>query len=63
MDRNYDVITGISKYFFRRSRVVNYIDIIKIATMIIQTTFKDPKIVTRIRKYLLQCNLYLYFLM
>ena len=44
MDRNYDVLTFISKYLFlRRPRVANSADIIKIATMFIKTTFKDSK--------------------
>ena len=42
-------------------RVVNFADIIKIATMFIKTTFKDSKKVKRIRNYVLKCNLYLYF--
>ena len=44
MDRSYDVITFISKRsFLIRSRVTNFVDIIKIATMFIKTIFKDSK--------------------
>ena len=58
MDKNYDVITFISKYFLlRRPRVANFADI-KIATMFIKTTFKGSKKVKRIRNYVLKCNLY-----
>ena len=39
MDGNYDIITFASKYFY--FRVANFSDIIKIAIMLIQTTFKD----------------------
>ena len=35
---------------------------IKITTMFIEATFKDSKKVTRIRNYVLECNLYLHFL-
>ena len=62
MDRNYDVITFISVYLFlRRSRVANFADIIKIASLFIKTTFKDSKKVKRIRNYVLKCNIYPYF--
>ena len=44
MDRDYDVITFISKYL----REGNFVDIIKIAIMFIKTTFKDSKDVKRI---------------
>ena len=44
MDRNYYVITFFENTFIlRRPRVVNFADIIKIATIIIKTTFKDSK--------------------
>ena len=39
MDKNYDVIVFIS----RRFRVVNFADIINIATMFIKITFKNSK--------------------
>ena len=62
MDRNYDVITFISVYLFlRRSRVANFADIIKIASLFIKTTFKDSKKVKRVRNYVLKCNIYPYF--
>ena len=43
-------------------RVVNFADFIKIAIMFIKITFKDSKKVKQNRKYILKCNLYLYFL-
>ena len=44
MDRNHDAINFISKTFiWSRPRVVNFADIIKIATMFIKTIFKDSK--------------------
>ena len=58
MDRSHDVIN----FILRRPRVTNFADIIKIATMIVKTTFKDSKNFKRIRSYALKCNLYLYFL-
>ena len=64
MDGNYDVITFISKYFiFRRPRLANFADIIKITIMFIKTIFKDSKNVKGIRNYALKFNLYLYFLL
>ena len=47
-------------FILRRPRVVNFADIIKIATMFIKATFKDSKKVKRIRNYALKCNLYLF---
>ena len=44
------------------SRVANFADIIKIATMFIQKTFKDSKTVKAIRDYILKCNFYMHFL-
>ena len=58
MDKNYDVIT----FILRRPRVANFADIIKIANKFIETTLQDSKKVKRIRDYVLNCNLYLYFL-
>ena len=44
MNRNYDVITLLQiTFILRRSRVSDFSDIIKIATMFIKTTFKDSK--------------------
>ena len=64
MKRNYGVVNFISKYrFLRRPRVANFVDIIKVATMFIKTTFKDLKNVKRFRKYVLKCNQFLYFWM
>ena len=48
--------------FLRKPRVVNFADFIKIAIMFIKITFKDSKKVKQNRKYILKCNLYLYFL-
>ena len=44
MDRHYDVIALFQNIFIsRRCRVVNYADIVIIATMFIKTTCKDSK--------------------
>ena len=44
MNRNNDVITLLQiTFILRRSRVSDFSDIIKIATMFIKTTFKDSK--------------------
>ena len=44
MGRNYDITTFNGKYIFlRKYRVANFADIIKIATMLIKTTFEDLK--------------------
>ena len=45
MDRNYDVITFISKYLYfkKASRVASFSDIIKNASMFIKATFEDSK--------------------
>ena len=45
MDRNYGVITFISKYLYfkKASRVASFSDIIKKASMFIKATFKDSK--------------------
>ena len=53
MDRNHDLKTIISKYFYFKQAWSNQIDIIKIATMYIKTTFKNSKKVKRIRNYVL----------
>ena len=63
MDRNYDVVTIISKnLMLRRPGVVIFADIIKIITMFIKTITKDSRKVKRIRNYVSKSNLYLYFL-
>ena len=54
--------TFVSKNLLRRPRVADFADIIKIATILIKTTFKDSSKVKRIRNCVLKCNLYLYFL-
>ena len=62
IDGNYDVINFISKYLFlRRPRVAIFGDIIKTVTIFINTIFQGSKKVTRIRNYVLNCNLYQYF--
>ena len=65
MDRNYDVITIISKYLMlRRPRVVIFADIIKIVTMFIKTITKDSrKFKKKNRNYASKSNLYVDFLM
>ena len=63
MDKNYDVISFISKTFIlRRPGVATFADIIKIITMFIKTIFKNSRKAKRIRNYVSNCNLYLYFL-
>ena len=47
---------NISKNLFLKT------DIIKIATLLMETIIKDSKKVKRINKNALKCNLYLYFL-
>ena len=59
MDKNYDIITFISKYYLSRPRVANFAEII---TFFINITFKNSKKVKRIRNYVLKCNMYKYFL-
>ena len=64
MDRNYDVISIISKYLiFRGSGVVIFADIIKIVTMFNKPITKDSRKVKTIRNYVSKSNLYVYFLM
>ena len=42
MDRDYDVITFVLKYFvLRKARVVNFADISQFVTMVIRTNCKD----------------------
>ena len=44
MDKNYDVITFISKKIIsRRPRIANFADVIKTATIFIKAIFKDSK--------------------
>ena len=48
MDRIYDAIIFISKYYFlRRPRVVHFADIIKVLIRFTKKTFKDSKKVER----------------
>ena len=64
MDRNYDVITIISKYpYFKKVGVVIFADVIKIVSMFIKTITKDSRKVKRIRNYVSKYNLYVYFFM
>ena len=63
MNRNYYIVTFISKsLYFKSPRVAIFADIIKIVAMFIKTIFKDSKIVKRIRDNVSRCNLYLHFL-
>ena len=50
-------------FFLRRSGVVIFADIIKIATMFIKAITKDLRKIKRIRNYVSKYNLYVYFLM
>ena len=57
MDKNYDVITFISKYpYFKKAWS-------KIVTMFVKTITKDSRKVKRIRNYVSKSSLYVYFLM
>ena len=60
MGRNCDVITSFSKYFCFKKAI--FADIIKIVTIFIKKTLKDSRKVRRIRNYVSEWNLYLYFL-
>ena len=44
-------------FTLRKPRVADIVGIIKVATMFIKTTFKDPKKVKKIRNNVLKCNL------
>ena len=64
MGKDYNVITFISKYLIlRKPGVVIFSYIIRIVTMFIKTTTKDSRKVKKIRNYLSNSNLYVYFLM
>ena len=63
MDRNYDVITFLSKNLnFKKAWGSHFADIFKIVTMFVNTILKDSRKVRRIRKYVSKWNLYQYFL-
>ena len=63
VDRNYNVLTYISKYFIlRRPGVTAFANIIKVVTTFSKTIFRYPKKAKRIINYISKCNLYLYFL-
>ena len=63
MGKNDDVISFFQKIFIlRRPRVAIFADIIKILTTFIKTILKDSRKVRRIRSYVSEWNLYLYFL-
>ena len=50
-------------FTFRRPRVVNFADIIKVASILIKKSYKNSKkLVKKIKNYGLKFNLYLYFL-
>ena len=59
MDRCYDLITFFFKIplLYKLPRVTSFVDIIKIATMVIKTSSKDSKKVKRIRNYVLKLSL------
>ena len=60
----YNAITFISKYrYFKKAWGSQFADIIKIITRFIKKIFKETRKVKRIRNYVTECNLYLYFLM
>ena len=68
MDSSHDAKNFISKYLYfkklaSRFLVANFTDVIKIGTVCIKRTLKDPKNVKRIKNCVLKCNLYLYNLM
>ena len=64
MDKNYDVITIISKYpYFEKAWSSYCTDIIKIFTMFIKKITEDSKKVKRIKNYVSKTNLYVYSLM
>ena len=64
MDKDYDNINFVSKYFFclRMPRVATFADMIKVAIMFIKTMFQNSIKIKSIRKYALKRNLYLHFL-
>ena len=63
MDGNYDVITFFQEIFtLRRPGVAIVGDIIKDLTTFIKTILKNSRKVRRIRSYVSEWNLYLYFL-
>ena len=49
-------------FTLRKPRVADIVGIIKVATMFIKTTFKDPQKVKKIRNNVSKCNLYQYFM-
>ena len=52
MNKNYDLITFILKYFIsRRTRVASVVDITKIATIFIKATFRNSNKIKKIRNY------------
>ena len=64
MDKNYDVITIISKYhYFKKAWSSYFADIIKIVTMFIKTITNDSRKVKKNRNYASKSNLYVDFLM
>ena len=57
MDKNYDVITYISRFILRRPGLAIFAEIIKILTMFIVTIFKNSRIVEKIKSYISRFNL------
>ena len=65
MYRNYNVITFISKnLYFKKawSSLAIVAEVIKIVTIFIKAIFKNSRKIKRIRNYVSNYNLYLYFL-
>ena len=58
MEKNYDVITLVLKYLYtlKKLGVTGFVDIIKIAIMLIKTTFRNSIRVKRIPNCVLKCN-------
>ena len=52
MDRNYDIITFISKYvYFKKAGVAIFADIVKIVTIFIKTIIRYSRKTKRIKNY------------
>ena len=63
MDKSHDVITFFQRIFIlRRPGVAIFAEIIKILTTFIKAILQDSRKVGRIRNYVSEWNLYLYFL-
>ena len=63
MDISYDVITFTSKYFYLKKALEPvFADVIKSVTFFVKKIFKDSRKIKRIRNFVSECNLYMYFL-